>query len=119
MGKGKGNPEGWVARIKPGRILFPEIDENVNTFRNVLYPDNYENNRSGITSGWSSTSDQYEDPLQLGFEISFDTDSPFFGGDESGGPYNSMGRFMSKYSNINEAQRKRPEVRDGERCYLP
>ncbi|HNR90563.1 MAG TPA: 50S ribosomal protein L16 [Spirochaetota bacterium] len=22
MGKGKGNPEGWVARIKPGRILF-------------------------------------------------------------------------------------------------
>lgn len=22
MGKGKGNPEGWVARVKPGRILF-------------------------------------------------------------------------------------------------
>jgi large subunit ribosomal protein L16 len=22
MGKGKGNPEGWIARIKPGRILF-------------------------------------------------------------------------------------------------
>jgi len=22
MGKGKGNPEGWVAIIKPGRILF-------------------------------------------------------------------------------------------------
>jgi len=22
MGKGKGNPEGWVAQIKPGRILF-------------------------------------------------------------------------------------------------
>lgn len=22
MGKGKGNPEAWVARIKPGRILF-------------------------------------------------------------------------------------------------
>ncbi len=22
MGKGKGNPEGWEARIKPGRILF-------------------------------------------------------------------------------------------------
>ena len=22
MGKGKGNPEGWVARIKPGKILF-------------------------------------------------------------------------------------------------
>ena len=22
MGKGKGNPEGWIALIKPGRILF-------------------------------------------------------------------------------------------------
>lgn len=22
MGKGKGNPEGWVTKIKPGRILF-------------------------------------------------------------------------------------------------
>ncbi len=22
MGKGKGNPEGWEARVKPGRILF-------------------------------------------------------------------------------------------------
>lgn len=25
MGKGKGNPEGWVANVRPGRILF-EID---------------------------------------------------------------------------------------------
>ena len=25
MGKGKGNPEGWVAVVKPGRVLF-EID---------------------------------------------------------------------------------------------
>ena len=22
MGKGKGNPEGWVAVVKPGRIMF-------------------------------------------------------------------------------------------------
>ena len=22
MGKGKGNPEGWVAPVKPGRVLF-------------------------------------------------------------------------------------------------
>jgi len=22
MGKGKGNPEGWVAVVKPGRIIF-------------------------------------------------------------------------------------------------
>ena len=25
MGKGKGNPEVWVVRVKPGRILF-EVD---------------------------------------------------------------------------------------------
>ena len=25
MGKGKGNPEGWVAAIKPGRVPF-EVD---------------------------------------------------------------------------------------------
>ena len=25
MGKGKGNPEFWVARVKPGRVMF-EID---------------------------------------------------------------------------------------------
>jgi len=31
MGKGKGNPEEWVARIKPGRILFEiaGIDEEL------------------------------------------------------------------------------------------
>ena len=22
MGKGKGAPEGWVARVKPGRVLY-------------------------------------------------------------------------------------------------
>lgn len=22
MGKGKGNPEGWVAKVKPGRVMF-------------------------------------------------------------------------------------------------
>ena len=25
MGSGKGNPEGWVAVVKPGRVLF-EVD---------------------------------------------------------------------------------------------
>jgi len=25
MGKGKGNPEGWVAVVKPARIIF-EVD---------------------------------------------------------------------------------------------
>ena len=31
MGKGKGNPEGWVAVIKPGRILFEMegVDEGI------------------------------------------------------------------------------------------
>jgi large subunit ribosomal protein L16 len=30
MGKGKGTPEGWVAVIKPGRVLF-ELDGVVET----------------------------------------------------------------------------------------
>ena len=31
MGKGKGNPEGWVARVKPGRIMFEisGVDEDL------------------------------------------------------------------------------------------
>lgn len=31
MGKGKGNPEGWVAKVKPGEILFEiaGIDEDL------------------------------------------------------------------------------------------
>jgi large subunit ribosomal protein L16 len=31
MGKGKGNPEGWVAVVKPGRVLFEieGISENL------------------------------------------------------------------------------------------
>jgi large subunit ribosomal protein L16 len=31
MGKGKGNPEGWVAVVKPGRILFEMegVDEGI------------------------------------------------------------------------------------------
>jgi large subunit ribosomal protein L16 len=31
MGKGKGNPEGWVAVVKPGRVMFEVegIEENL------------------------------------------------------------------------------------------
>jgi len=31
MGKGKGNPEGWVAVVRPGRMLFEMagVDENI------------------------------------------------------------------------------------------
>jgi large subunit ribosomal protein L16 len=31
MGKGKGNPEGWVAVVKPGRVMFEieGIDEKM------------------------------------------------------------------------------------------
>lgn len=31
MGKGKGNPEGWVAVVRPGRVMFEmsALDENV------------------------------------------------------------------------------------------
>ena len=30
MGKGKGNPEYWVAVVKPGRVLFEVAFENRN-----------------------------------------------------------------------------------------
>ena len=31
MGKGKGNPEGWVAPVKPGRVMFEleGVDESI------------------------------------------------------------------------------------------
>ena len=31
MGKGKGNPEGWVAHVKPGRVMFEleGVDESI------------------------------------------------------------------------------------------
>src|SRR2546421_8921214 len=30
MGKGKGNPEGWVAVVKPGRVMF-EVEDRKST----------------------------------------------------------------------------------------
>jgi large subunit ribosomal protein L16 len=36
MGKGKGNPEGWVAVVKPGRILFELEGIPENTAREAL-----------------------------------------------------------------------------------
>ncbi|MFZ2656958.1 MAG: 50S ribosomal protein L16 [Victivallales bacterium] len=37
MGKGKGNPEGWVARVKPGRILFEISGCGETLAREALY----------------------------------------------------------------------------------
>lgn len=36
MGKGKGNPEGWVARVKPGEILFELAGIEDNLSREAL-----------------------------------------------------------------------------------
>lgn len=36
MGKGKGNPEEWVARIKPGKILFEIAGVDEEIARNAL-----------------------------------------------------------------------------------
>src|SRR5436190_19986211 len=36
MGKGKGNPEGWVAVVKPGRILFEAIGVPVQTAKEAM-----------------------------------------------------------------------------------
>jgi len=36
MGKGKGNPEGWVAVVKPGRILYELEGVNVETAQEAM-----------------------------------------------------------------------------------
>src|SRR6185369_14422618 len=36
MGKGKGNPEGWVSVVKPGRILFEAIGVPVQTAKEAM-----------------------------------------------------------------------------------
>ncbi len=36
MGKGKGNPEGWVAVVKPGRILFEAEGVPVQTAKEAM-----------------------------------------------------------------------------------
>ena len=37
MGKGKGSPEFWVCRVKPGRILFEVDGVNESTAKEALY----------------------------------------------------------------------------------
>ncbi len=37
MGKGKGAPEGWVAVVKPGRILFEVEGVNETLAREAMY----------------------------------------------------------------------------------
>lgn len=83
---------------KPGRILFPTIDEDVNTFRNVLFPDTgWDYSGKTQQAGWRTGEDQYEDPIKLGFEISFDINSPFFFDIPGNPPYNSIKHFIGKY----------------------
>ena len=36
MGKGKGNPEGWVAVVKPGRVMFELEGVEENTAREAM-----------------------------------------------------------------------------------
>jgi large subunit ribosomal protein L16 len=36
MGKGKGNPEGWVAVVKPGRVMFEVEGVDEQTAREAL-----------------------------------------------------------------------------------
>ncbi|MFW6206894.1 MAG: 50S ribosomal protein L16 [Gemmatimonadota bacterium] len=44
MGKGKGNPEGWVAVVKPGRVMFemegvtPEVAERAMSLASAKLP---------------------------------------------------------------------------------
>jgi large subunit ribosomal protein L16 len=36
MGSGKGNPEGWVAVVKPGRVMFELSGVNEETAREAM-----------------------------------------------------------------------------------
>ena len=36
LGKGKGNPEGWVAKVKPGRVMFELSGVNEETAREAM-----------------------------------------------------------------------------------
>jgi large subunit ribosomal protein L16 len=36
MGKGKGNPEGWVAVVKPGRMMFELEGVDVETAKRAM-----------------------------------------------------------------------------------
>ena len=36
MGKGKGSPEFWVAKVKPGRIMFEVDGVNINDARKAM-----------------------------------------------------------------------------------
>ncbi len=56
MGKGKGAPEGWVAVIKPGRILFEM--EGVNAVEAQA--------RDGAGRGQAADQDEVRDPLRAG-----------------------------------------------------
>lgn len=84
---------------EPGRLLYPKIDEDVHAFRNILFND-------FNSKGGDDISDQYEDPLILGFEISFNSDSPLFNGDTTNPKMNSIGNFFNKYSKIDEIQNR-------------
>jgi len=83
----------------PGRVLFPTTDEDVNLFRNVLFPDSSSGNK--IVGLFNE--EQYEDPLKLGFEVSFDINSPLFSGGETATPaFNSVEHFLEKYGDIED-----------------
>lgn len=86
-----------------GRILYPILDEDTNTFRNVLFNQYQQNKFSDFSE------EQYEDPLYLGFELFFDTDSPFFCGtndpdlnSEANPSVNSIKHFFQKYQQIDD-----------------
>ena len=77
-----------------GKTILNQVDENTSTFKNALYKE-YNYRQSDF---W------YEDPLIPSFEISFDTTSPFFTGNENeverNVDSNSLKSFLQKYTEI-------------------
>jgi len=92
---------------EPGRILYTKFDSDVDLFRNIMFPDYIGQNTNNKQNTKNLIGEeQYEDPLILGFEISFNTNSPlFYGTDiEESTAYNSIGYFLNKYSDINDIE---------------
>lgn len=77
-----------------GRALFEILDKDVSKFRNILNSNRGENDSDYIYE------DSYEEPLMLGFEIFFDTNSPLFY-DDTTTHKNSIKYFLEKYGNFN------------------
>src|SRR6266550_2253326 len=65
MGKGKGNPEGWVAVVKPGRVMFELEGIAENLARDALEQQLVVLTEERFRLGFRRATEALENPLQL------------------------------------------------------